>query len=277
MWQSSTQVKQGIPQVKTVIAVASGKGGVGKSTVSVNLALALTELGLRVGLLDADIYGPSTPMMMGVTEQPEVKDQRLTPLTKYGVQTMSIGYLVETNAAMIWRGPMVSSALQQLMRDTEWDNLDYLIVDLPPGTGDIQLTLTQKMPLDGALVVTTPQEIALLDARRAVAMFNKVRVPVLGVIENMSQAACSHCGHVEHLFGSGGGEKLAAECEVSLLGSIPLDRQLRENMDKGTPTVIADRASSITQEYLAIAKKVHEKMQSVKATAKKFPKIVIQS
>jgi ATP-binding protein involved in chromosome partitioning len=217
-----------IPSIKNIIAIASGKGGVGKSTTAVNLALAMSKEGARVGILDADIYGPSQPLMLGVTEQPEVKDKKISPILKHGIQSMSIGYLVDDKAAMVWRGPMVSAALQQLLNDTLWDNVDYLVIDLPPGTGDIQLTLAQKIPVNGAVIVTTPQDLALLDARRAYEMFRKVNVPVLGVVENMSLHTCSQCGHQESIFGEGGGKRLAEQYGLDFLGALPLDIQIRE-------------------------------------------------
>jgi ATP-binding protein involved in chromosome partitioning len=267
------------PNIKRIIAVASGKGGVGKSTVAANLALALAKQNARVGILDADIYGPSQPLMLGAKTLPETIDnQRIKPLTLHGLQSMSIGYLVDQNAAMIWRGPMVSAALQQLFNNTEWGNLDYLIIDLPPGTGDIQLTLVQKIPLTGAVIVTTPQELALSDARRAIMMFEKVRVPIFGIIENMGLHRCSKCGHEETIFGEQGGQKLAEEFKVEILGSLPLDQSIREHTDAGRPTVIAEPDGEITQLYLDIAQKL---VELIKVKAKKaeteFPKIVIES
>ncbi|OGI49684.1 MAG: ATPase, partial [Candidatus Muproteobacteria bacterium RIFCSPHIGHO2_02_FULL_65_16] len=217
-----------IPGVKNIIAVASGKGGVGKSTVAVNLALALSVEGANVGILDADIYGPSQPRMLGVKMKPESKDGKsLEPLVSYHLQSMSIGYLVEEDTPMIWRGPMVTQALEQLLKDTNWKDLDYLVVDLPPGTGDTQLTLAQKVPVTGAVIVTTPQDIALLDARKALKMFEKVEIPVLGVVENMSTHICSKCGHEEHIFGEGGGQRMAADYDVDFLGALPLDIRIR--------------------------------------------------
>lgn len=264
-------------QVKYLIAVGSGKGGVGKSTVATNLALALAAEGVRTGLLDADIYGPSQPMMLGVAEQPIVKNNQLLPIVKYGIQAMSIGYLVDTTAPMVWRGPMVSTALQQLLRDTLWEDVEYLIIDLPPGTGDIQLTLTQKLPLAGAIIVTTPQDIALLDARRAIGMFGKVKVPVVGVVENMSYHRCDNCGHEEAIFGEGGGAQLAQEQQVELLGQLPLEKKVREQMDQGNPCVVADPEGSTALQYRKIAQQVISKMQTISKTKSKFPKIVIQS
>lgn len=248
--------------VKNIIAVASGKGGVGKSTTAINLALALVAEGARVGVLDADIYGPSQPIMMGrVGVRPESKDQKtIEPVVNHGVQSMSIGYLVEPEQAMVWRGPMVSSALQQLLNDTRWDNIDYLIIDLPPGTGDIQLTLAQKVPVTAAIIVTTPQDIALADAIKGVAMFQKVNVPVLGVIENMAMHICSNCGHQEHIFGVGGGAKLAAQYGVEMLGSMPLDIRIREQTDSGKPTVVAEPNGEIAAIYRDIARRVGAKL-----------------
>lgn len=264
--------------VKNIIAVASGKGGVGKSTTAVNLALALVAEGAKVGILDADIYGPSQPMMLGALTNPETKDQKtLEPVERYGVQSMSIGYLIEMDTPMVWRGPMVSSALQQLINDTNWRELDYLIVDLPPGTGDIQLTLSQKIPVSGAVIVTTPQDIALLDARKALGMFNKVRIPVLGIIENMSTHICSQCGHEEAIFGAGGGEQMAEQYNIELLGSLPLDRRIREQADSGKPTVVAEPESNISHVYRNIARKVAAQLSlQAKNFSAKFPKIVIE-
>jgi ATP-binding protein involved in chromosome partitioning len=267
--------------VKNIIAVASGKGGVGKSTVAVNLALALAAEGARVGILDADIYGPSQPLMLGIDRAPEMRtegDKRvLEPIIQYNIQSMSIGYLIDADTPMIWRGPMVSTALQQLLRDTHWDNVDYLIIDLPPGTGDIQLTLSQKIPVNGAVIVTTPQDIALLDARKAIAMFQKVRIPILGVVENMSTHVCKQCGHIEPIFGEGGGERMAAQYEVDLLGRLPLDIKIREQTDAGKPTVVAEPEGAITAEYRSIAQKVMAKLLvQPKNYAGRFPKIVIE-
>lgn len=261
--------------IKNIIAVASGKGGVGKSTVAANLALALLRQGKTVGILDADIYGPSQPVILGAKTSPEIKDhQAIEPLILHGLQSMSIGYLVDTNAAMIWRGPMVSTALQQLYKNTLWKNLDYLVIDLPPGTGDIQLTLVQKIPLTAAVIVTTPQDLALADARRAIMMFEKVRVPVLGVIENMSTHLCSQCGHVEAIFGEKGGETLAAQFHVPLLGTLPLDKSIRIQADAGCPTMVAEPEGSIAKLYSEIAGKVI--LSIVEKPASKFPKIVVE-
>ncbi|MBO9718461.1 MAG: iron-sulfur cluster carrier protein ApbC [Pseudoxanthomonas sp.] len=243
-----------VPRVRNVIAVGSGKGGVGKSTTAVNLALALQRLGAKVGVLDADVYGPSVPAMLGLSGRPESPDNKsIEPLRAFGVEAMSIGLLVDTDTPMIWRGPMATSALTQLFTDTRWDDLDYLIVDLPPGTGDIQLTLAQKIPVAGAVIVTTPQEIATLDARKALKMFEKVNVPVLGIVENMAVHVCSNCGHAEHLFGQGGGQAMAAQYGVPLLGSLPLDLRIREQGDAGTPVVAAAPDSAPAQAYLAAA------------------------
>ena len=266
-----------LPGVKNIIAVASGKGGVGKSTTAVNLALALAAEGASVGLLDADIYGPSIPMMMGVTGKPESIDgKNMEPMRGHGLQVMSIGFLVEPDQAMIWRGPMATQALDQLLRQTNWQDLDYLIVDMPPGTGDIQLTLSQRVPLTGAVIVTTPQDIALLDARKGIKMFEKVGVPILGIVENMAVHVCTNCGHIEHIFGEDGGKKMAAEFEMDYLGGLPLDMQIRLQADGGTPTVVADPNGSVAGLYMAIARKL---AVSVAAKAKdfssKFPSITI--
>lgn len=267
-----------LPQVKNIIAVASGKGGVGKSTTAVNLALALTLEGAQVGILDADIYGPNQPQMLGATELPVTNNAKLDPVICHGIQSMSIGYLIDPEMPMIWRGPMVTTALQQLLNDTNWDDLDYLIIDLPPGTGDIQLTLAQKIPVSSALIVTTPQDVALLDARKAIAMFQKVHVPVLGVVENMSMHICSQCGHAETIFGEGGGARLAQQYETELLGSLPLDKSIRELADQGKPSVIADPDGAISQIYRAIARRIAAKLSlQTKNYAAKFPDIVVEN
>ncbi|HFB64749.1 MAG TPA: iron-sulfur cluster carrier protein ApbC [Aeromonadales bacterium] len=251
-----TTAQQPLSEVKNIIAVASGKGGVGKSTTAVNLALALKKEGANVGILDADIYGPSLPIMLGSQGmRPESKDNKtIEPLMRYGLQSMSIGYLVEPEQAVVWRGPMASGALQQLINDTQWQQLDYLVVDLPPGTGDIQLTLSQKVPVSAALIVTTPQDIALADARKGIGMFEKVDIPVLGIVENMSTHICSNCGHEDAIFGDGGGAKLAEETGVNLLGKLPLDRNIREQTDSGCPTVENDPDSKITAAYVELAR-----------------------
>ena len=265
--------------IKNIIAVASGKGGVGKSTTAVNLALALVAEGATVGILDADIYGPSQPVMLGVRERPESRDGKsMEPLMGHGLQSMSIGYLVDEETPMIWRGPMVTQALEQLLKDTNWRDLDYLVVDLPPGTGDTQLTLTQKIPVSGAVIVTTPQDIALLDARKGLKMFEKVEVPVLGVVENMSTHICSQCGHEEHIFGAGGGSRMAQQYSVDFLGSLPLDIRIREDADGGRPTVVADPNGKIAGIYRDIARRVTAKLSlRAKDYASKFPNIVIQN
>jgi len=249
------------PRIRNVIAVGSGKGGVGKSTTAVNLAVALQQLGARVGVLDADIYGPSVPAMLGLSGRPESPDNKsIEPMRAFGVETMSIGFLVDQDSPMIWRGPMATSALTQLFKDTRWDDLDYLIVDLPPGTGDIQLTLAQKIPVAGAVIVTTPQDIATLDARKALKMFEKVEVPVLGIVENMAVHTCSNCGHVEHLFGEGGGQRMAGQYGVPLLGSLPLDIGIREQGDVGTPVVAAAPGSAAARAYVAAAERMVEEL-----------------
>jgi ATP-binding protein involved in chromosome partitioning len=269
-----------IPGVRNIVAVASGKGGVGKSTVAVNLALALAAEGARAGILDADIYGPSQPLMLGLQGQrPESPDGKtMQPLEAHGLQAMSIGFLIDMDQPMVWRGPMVTQALEQLLRGTNWRDLDFLIVDMPPGTGDIQLTLAQKVPVTGAVIVTTPQDIALLDARKGLKMFEKVNVPILGVVENMGTHVCSNCGHEEHVFGAGGGERMAREYGVTLLGSLPLDIRIREQADSGNPTVVADPDNRAARTYREIARKVGvkiaEKAQDYSAA---FPKIVIQN
>ncbi len=266
-----------LPSVKNIVAVASGKGGVGKSTTAVNLALALAAEGASVGLLDADIYGPSQPMMMGIDGRPESPDGKtMEPLENYGVQVMSIGFLVNQDEAMIWRGPMATQALEQLLRQTNWKDLDYLIVDLPPGTGDIQLTLSQRVPMTGAVIVTTPQDIALLDARKGIKMFEKVGVPILGIVENMAVHICTNCGHVEHIFGEGGGKKMAADYAMDYLGALPLDIRIRLQADSGKPTVVADPDGEVAGIYKAVARQVAIKIAAkAKDFSSKFPSIKI--
>ncbi len=265
--------------VKNIIAVASGKGGVGKSTTSVNLALALAAEGASVGLLDADIYGPSQPRMMGLSGQPESEDGKtIEPMENYGVQTMSIGFLIDEETPMIWRGPMVTQALEQLLNDTQWRDLDYLVIDLPPGTGDTQLTLAQKVPVSGAIIVTTPQDIALLDARKGLKMFEKVDIPILGIVENMSTHICSKCSHEEHIFGEGGGTAMAEEAGVSLLGALPLELRIRQQADSGKPTVIAEPDCRASEIYRDIARKASARLaRQAKDYSASFPNIVIQN
>jgi ATP-binding protein involved in chromosome partitioning len=268
-----------IPGVKNIVAIASGKGGVGKSTTAVNLALALAAEGASVGVLDADIYGPSQPMMLGLAGRPESKDGKtLEPLEAYGVQAMSIGFLIDMDTPMVWRGPMVTQALEQLLKDTNWRDLDYLIVDMPPGTGDIQLTLAQKVPVTGAVIVTTPQDIALLDARKGLKMFEKVGVPIVGIVENMSIHVCSKCGHAEHIFGEGGAARMCRDYKVPFLGSLPLDIKIREQADSGRPSVVADPDGAVANAYKAIARKVAIFVaQKAEDFSAKFPNIVIQN
>ena len=266
-----------LPKVTNIVAVATGKGGVGKSTTAVNLALALAAEGASVGILDADIYGPSLPMMMGVDGRPESEDgQTMEPLENYGVQVMSIGFLVAQDEAMIWRGPMATQALEQLLRQTNWKELDYLIVDMPPGTGDIQLTLCQRVPMTGAVIVTTPQDIALLDAKKGIKMFEKVGVPILGIVENMAVHVCSQCGHVEHIFGADGGKKMAAEYGMGYLGALPLDIKIRVQADSGKPTVVADPDGEVATLYKAVARQVALAIAAKnKDFSSKFPSIKI--
>jgi ATP-binding protein involved in chromosome partitioning len=283
-WQVSpsaaANAQQAIPGVKNIIAVASGKGGVGKSTTSVNLALALAAEGARVGILDADIYGPSQPHMLGIGQRrPEVVGeqgaQQMLPISAHGIQSISMGYLVTEATPMMWRGPMVSGALQQLLQQTRWDNLDYLIIDMPPGTGDIQITLAQKVPVSAAVIVTTPQDIALLDAKKGIEMFRKVNVPVLGVIENMALHICSNCGHSEHIFGQGGGAKIAQAYQTQLLGSLPLDLSIRADADSGTPTVALDANSPLSQNYRAIARNMAASLWQLNRMAVMMPEIEV--
>jgi len=268
-----------LPNVKNIIAVASGKGGVGKSTTSVNLALALAAEGANVGILDADIYGPSIPTMLGLSGKPVSDDGKtMHPKVSFGVQTISIGYLIDPDQPMIWRGPMVTGALQQLLNQTQWQDVDYLIIDLPPGTGDIQLTLAQQIPVSGAVIVTTPQDIALIDAQRGLGMFEKVNVPILGLVENMSVHICSNCGHEEAIFGQGGGVAMAAKNKIDLLGALPLDIHIREYADSGRPTVVADPDGRPAQIYKAIARKMAAKLaMRARDYSGKFPNIVIQN
>jgi ATP-binding protein involved in chromosome partitioning len=266
-----------LPGVKNIIAVASGKGGVGKSTTAANLALALSAEGARVGLLDADIYGPSVPMMMGISGRPDSEDGKtMEPMENYGVQVMSIGFMVAQDEAMIWRGPMATQALEQLLRQTNWKDLDYLIVDMPPGTGDIQLTLSQRVPMTGAVIVTTPQDIALLDARKGIKMFEKVGVPILGIVENMAVHVCSNCGHIEHIFGADGGKKMAADYGMDYLGALPLAMEIRVQADSGRPTVVADPDGEVAGIYKALARKVALSVAAKnKDFSSKFPTISI--
>ena len=268
-----------IPGVKNIIAVASGKGGVGKSTTAVNLALALSAEGASVGMLDADIYGPSQPTMLGITGRPESPDvQNLEPMLGHGLQAMSIGFLIDVETPMVWRGPMVTQALEQLLNNTTWKDLDYLVIDLPPGTGDIQLTLAQRVPVTGAVIVTTPQDIALIDARKGLKMFEKVGVPILGVVENMSLHICGNCGHEERIFGEGGGERMCRDYGTEFLGALPLDIRIREETDSGRPTVVAEPESRIAEIYRAIARRVAVKVGDLAVDhSSKFPSIVIQN
>jgi ATP-binding protein involved in chromosome partitioning len=268
-----------IPEIKNIIAVASGKGGVGKSTTAVNLALALAAEGASVGILDADIYGPSQPMMLGITGRPESRDGKsLEPMIGHGLQAISIGFMIDVDTPMVWRGPMVTQALEQLLKDTNWKGIDYLVVDLPPGTGDIQLTLAQKVPVTGAVIVTTPQDIALIDARKGLKMFEKVGIPIIGIVENMSTQICSNCGHEEHVFGAGGAEKMCKDFNTEFLGALPLDIHIREQTDSGKPTVVADPDGRIADIYRRIARRVAVKIsEQAKDMTSKFPNIVIQN
>jgi len=268
-----------VPGVKNIIAVASGKGGVGKSTTAVNLALALAAEGATVGMLDADIYGPSQPQMLGITGRPESRDGKsMEPMEGHGIQAMSVGFLIDVETPMVWRGPMVTQALEQLLTETSWQDVDYLVVDLPPGTGDIQLTLAQKVPVTGAVIITTPQDIALLDARKGLKMFEKVGVPILGIVENMSIHVCANCGHEEHIFGSGGAARMSKDYDVEVLGCLPLDIAIREQADSGKPTVVADPDGRVAQIYMEIARKVAIKVAELNQDRTSlFPKIVIQN
>ena len=268
-----------VPGIKNIIAVASGKGGVGKSTTAVNLALALAAEGAAVGMLDADIYGPSQPMMLGIAGRPESKDGKsLEPMEGHGLQAISIGFLIDVDTPMVWRGPMVTQALEQLLKDTRWRDLDYLVVDLPPGTGDIQLTLAQKVPVTGAVIVTTPQDIALIDAKKGLKMFEKVGIPILGVVENMSFHVCPKCGHQSHIFGAGGAEKMAREYGTELLGQLPLDEAIRSQADSGKPTVVSDPDGPLAETYRRIARRCAVKIaESQRDMTSKFPNIVVQN
>jgi len=268
-----------VPGIKNIIAVASGKGGVGKSTTAVNLALALSAEGASVGMLDADIYGPSQPTMLGISGRPESKDGKsLEPMEGHGIQAISIGFLIDMDTPMVWRGPMVTQALEQLLKDTRWRDLDYLVVDLPPGTGDIQLTLAQKVPVTGAVIVTTPQDIALLDARKGLKMFEKVGIPILGVVENMSIHICPNCGHESHIFGSGGADKMCADYGTELLGQLPLDAAIREQADSGRPTVVAEPDGRVADMYRKIARRCAVKIaEAQRDMTSKFPNIVVQN
>lgn len=269
---------QSIKNVKNIIAVASGKGGVGKSTVACNISIALHQLGARVGILDADIYGPSQPLMFGANKKPESRDGKsMEPIISHGIQTMSIGYLIDPDTPVVWRGPMVTNTLQQLLNETNWDNLDYLIIDLPPGTGDTQLTLAQKVPVTGSVIVTTPQDVALIDAQKGIGMFDKVNIPNIGLVENMAVFECPNCGHHEHIFGEDGGKTLAAKNNILLLGSIPLNAMIQKKMDSGAPPLLDNENPSINEAFLSIAEKVSIKIAQMKENFKdKFPKIVIQ-
>lgn len=269
-----------LPGVKNIVAVASGKGGVGKSTTAVNLALALAQEGARVGILDADIYGPSQPQMLGLAgQQPESKDGKsMEPLEAYGVQANSIGFMVDVETPMVWRGPMIAQALDQLLGQTNWHDLDYLVIDMPPGTGDVQLSLSQKVPVTGAVIVTTPQDIALIDARKGLKMFEKVNIPILGIVENMSIHICSNCGHAEHIFGEGGGARMGEDYHVELLGSLPLELSIRQMADGGKPTVVGAPDSPAAEIYRAIARRVAVKIgEKAKDMSAKFPNIVVQN
>lgn len=274
---SSAEAANGLASVKHIIAIASGKGGVGKSTTAVNVALAMAALGAKVGLLDADIYGPSQPLMLGVAEQrPEQRGQMLMPILAHGIKSMSMGYLVTEQTPVVWRGPMAGSALQQLLTQTEWGELDYLFIDMPPGTGDIQLTLSQKASVSGAVIVTTPQDIALLDAKKGIEMFSKVEIPIIGIVENMAIHVCTACGHKEHVFGEGGGERIANDYGVSLLGALPLALSIREQADSGKPTMISEPESEVAKLYLAIAAAIQAIIEGKNSTAP-MPNIIFSN
>jgi ATP-binding protein involved in chromosome partitioning len=268
-----------VPGIKNIIAVASGKGGVGKSTTAVNLALALSAEGASVGMLDADIYGPSQPTMLGIAGRPESKDgKRIEPMQGHGLQASSIGFLIDVDTPMVWRGPMVTQALEQLLKDTNWSELDYLVVDLPPGTGDIQLTLAQKVPVTGAVIVTTPQDIALIDARKGLKMFEKVGIPILGVVENMSFHVCPQCGHESHIFGKGGAARMSQDYKTELLGQLPLDESIQQQADSGRPSVVSDPDGKIAEIYKRIARRIAVKIaESQRDMTSKFPNIVVQN
>jgi ATP-binding protein involved in chromosome partitioning len=268
-----------VPGIKNIIAIASGKGGVGKSTTAVNLALALLAEGASVGILDADIYGPSQPMMLGIAGRPESKDGKsLEPMEGHGLQAISIGFLIDVDTPMVWRGPMVTQALEQLLKDTRWRELDYLVVDLPPGTGDIQLTLAQKVPVTGVVIVTTPQDIALIDARKGLKMFEKVGIPILGIVENMSTHICPNCGHESHIFGEGGAARMSKDYGTELLGQLPLDSLIREHADSGKPTLVADPDGRVSAIYKQIARRCAVRIaESQKDMTSKFPNIVVQN
>jgi len=255
--------KEILPGVKNIIAIASGKGGVGKSTVSVSLAVALARTGARVGLLDTDIYGPSIPIMMGITEKPEIRGEKLIPIVKYGVSLMSIGFMIAEDTPLIWRGPMVMKAVEQLLTDVEWGNLDYLLMDLPPGTGDVQLTLAQKVPLTGVVIVTTPQDVALLDVVRGISMFRKLDVPILGVIENMSFFRCPHCGERSDIFSHGGGEAASKKLDVPFLGEVPIDLKIREGGDAGRPVLVDDSESPQSKVFMNLAEQLVSRISSL--------------
>lgn len=274
---SSAEAANGLASVKHIIAIASGKGGVGKSTTAVNVALAMAALGAKVGLLDADIYGPSQPLMLGVAEQrPEQRGQMLMPILAHGIKSMSMGYLVTEQTPVVWRGPMAGSALQQLLTQTEWGELDYLFIDMPPGTGDIQLTLSQKASVSGAVIVTTPQDIALLDAKKGIEMFSKVEIPIIGIVENMAIHVCTACGHKEHVFGEGGGERIANDYGVSLLGALPLALSIREQADSGKPTMVSEPESEVAKLYLAIAAAIQAIIEGKNSTAP-MPNIIFSN